>query len=379
MADQGPQIEFFEVNAERLAHSLRIFGSAHRYYQGPGAFDKLGDICHAIAAKPAIIIDADVFALLGERLAATFGARAYIPLPFAGEVTVPAIEAMLARVRAEGADIIVGVGGGKALDAAKGVALRAGLSFVTVPTVASNDSPVSMGLALYDDHHRVVAIETHPRNPDAVVVDTDVIAGAPARFLLAGMGDAIAKKFEAEASVRDGGLSAHFGAPSRTAMYIADGCYRTIRAHGVAAMQAAGRGKTTVALDAVVEANILMAGLGFENAGLGLAHAMTRGLVRTPVVDQCLHGYHVAYGLLVQFEVEDRGDAFIDDVAAFYAEVGLPRSLKDLGLERLDDAVVQHIAANVTAAPKGAYLVVPVGPERIEQAMRKIEARYAGN
>ena len=155
MADQGPQIEFFEVNAERLAHSLRIFGSAHRYYQGPGAFDKLGDICHAIAAKPAIIIDADVFALLGERLAATFGARAYIPLPFAGEVTVPAIEAMLARVRAEGADIIVGVGGGKALDAAKGVALRAGLSFVTVPTVASNDSPVSMGLALYDDPDRL--------------------------------------------------------------------------------------------------------------------------------------------------------------------------------------------------------------------------------
>ena len=143
-------------------------------------------------------------------------------------------------------------------------------------------------------------------------------------------------------------------------------------------MQAAGSGKSTVAFDAVVEANILMSGLGFENGGLGLAHAMTRGLVRTPVVDQCLHGFHVAYGLLVQLEVEDRSDAFIDDVAGFYRQVGLPCSLKELGLERLDDAVVKHIAANVTAAPKGAYLVVPVGPERIEQAMRKIEARYAG-
>ena len=64
-----------------------------------------------------------------------------------------------------------------------------------------------------------------------------------------------------------------------------------------------GSGKSTVAFDAVVEANILMSGLGFENGGLGLAHAMTRGLVRTPVVDQCLHGFHVAYGLLVQLEV----------------------------------------------------------------------------
>ena len=379
MTDQGPQIDLFEANADRLANSLRIFGSAHRYYQGPGAFDKLGDICHAIAAKPAIIIDADVLALLDTRLAATFGTRAYIPLPFSGEVTVPTIETLLAQARAQGADIIVGVGGGKALDAAKGVALRAGLNFVTVPTVASNDSPTSMGLALYDDHHRVIAIETHPRNPDAVVVDTDVIAGAPKRFLLAGIGDAIAKKFEVEASVRDGGRNGHFGAPSRTAMYIADGCYRTIRAHGVAAMEAAGSGKSTVAFDAVVEANILMSGLGFENGGLGMAHAMTRGLVRTPVVDKCLHGYHVAYGLLVQLEVEDRSDAFIDDVAGFYREVGLPCSLQELGLERLDDAVVKHIAANVTAAPKGAYLVVPVGPERIEQAMRKIEGRYAGS
>jgi glycerol dehydrogenase len=127
----------------------------------------------------------------------------------------------------------------------------------------------------------------------------------------------------------------------------------------------------------VVEANILMAGLGFENAGLSLAHAMTRGLVRTPGVDHCLHGYHVAYGLLIQLTIEERGDAFIDDIAAFYTQVGLPRSLKDLGLPRLENDAIESMAKNVTAAPKGAYLVVPVGPERLKEAIYYVETRYS--
>jgi glycerol dehydrogenase len=374
----GVDIETYEARNTELANSIRIFGAAHRYYQGPGALNLLGDICDQIAGNPVIVIDGDVFSLLGERLKAVFGERRYSALPFRGEVTVLAMEALAVDARALGAGVIVGVGGGKALDAGKGVAIRCGLGFISVPTIASNDSPTSMGLAVYDDTHRVAAIETHPRSPEAVVVDTTIIATAPSHFLRAGMGDAIAKKFEAEASVRDGGLSAHFSRQLRTSLYIADGCYQTIRSHGAKAIQVAGGGLATPAFDAVVEANILMAGLGFENAGLSLAHAMTRGLVRTPGVDHCLHGYHVAYGLLIQLTIEERGDAFVDDIAAFYTQVGLPRSLKDLGLPRVENDAVESMAKNVTAAPKGAYLVVPVGPERLREAIYHVEARYSG-
>lgn len=365
------------MDSKPFASGVRLFASTPRYYQGPDALDRLPDICAPIAGKPAIIVDADVYALTGARLKALFGEKPHLILPFSGEVTLPAMIDLAKTIEAEGADLIVGMGGGKALDAAKGAAIRAGLNFVTVPTIASNDSPISMGLAAYDDNHRVVAIETHARNPEAVIVDTRLIASAPARFLLAGIGDAVAKKFEAEASLRDGGLTAHFTHQLRTGRYIADGCYSTIREHGEAAIAAAGKGEPTEALDAVIEANILMAGLSFENMGLGLAHAMTRGLVRTPVVDQFPHGYHVAYGLLIQLVAEGREEAMIDDLVAFYGRIGLPRCLTELGLDVIERTTLVQIATNVTQAPAGAYLVVPFTTEEIVDAMQKIETRFA--
>lgn len=356
--------------------NIRVFGSPHRYYQGPGALDRLPAVCADIAQRPFLIVDADVLRLVGDRLKTLFGGRSNSIVPFRGEVTIAAMDALAAHAKADGADLIVGMGGGKALDVGKGCAIRAGLRFVSVPTVASNDSPTATGLAVYDDQHRMVAVESLGRNPEAVVVDTQLIAGAPAQFLRAGMGDAIAKKFEGEASQRHGGRNAHFSYQLRTAAFVADGCYRTIREFGVAAMAAAGTGMPNEALEAVVEANILMAGLSFENMGLGIAHGLTRGLVRTPVVDKAPHGFHVAYGTLVLLASEGRSDAFIQDVLDFYGEIGLPRSLTELGMTQIDPEVLRDIAANTAVAPKGAYLLVPVGADALVAAMEDIERRY---
>jgi glycerol dehydrogenase len=268
------------------------------------------------------------------------------------------------------------MGGGKALDVGKGCAIRLGARFVSVPTVASNDSPTASALAVYDLHHRMVAVESLGRNPEAVVVDTQLVAGAPAQFLRAGMGDAIAKKFEGEGSQALGGLNAHFTRQLRTGAYIANGCYETIRAFGEQAMAAAGSGVPNEAFEAVVEANILMAGLGFENMGLGLAHGLTRGLVRTPQVDRAPHGYHVAYGVLVQLAAEGRPEEYIADLAEFYKAIGLPRSLTELGLDAVTPEILQAIAENTTVAPKGAYLVVGYDAGPLVKAMEAVERQF---
>ena len=354
---------------------VRIFGSPSRYYQGPGALDLLPQICADVGGKPVIVIDADVFALIEERLGGLLAGMSHIILPFRGEVTVREMEKLASAAKEAQAELIVGIGGGKALDAAKGVALRCAKRFISVPTVASNDGPIGMALAVYDDEHRISAIEAMPRSPDAVIVDTRLIAGAPAQFLRAGIGDALAKKFEAEASMRDGGFSAHFARQLRTGLYIADGCYRTIREHGEAALAAAGTGVPDASFEAVVEANILMAGLGFENGGLGLAHGLTRGLVRTSVVDRAPHGFHVAYGLLVQLAVEGRDEAFLADIEGFYRAIGLPRSLTDLGLPAPTTTEITAIAEFTTAAPKGAYLKVSDNAEQIIKGIEQVERR----
>jgi glycerol dehydrogenase len=360
-----------------MTSAVRIFGSPPRYYQGPGALGLLPRVIAETGKKPAIVIDKDVLALVEDRLGNLLSGQNHVLLPFGGEVTVAAMDGLAEQARQSDADLIVGMGGGKALDAGKGVALRCGLRFVSVPTVASNDSPTGMALAVYDEHHRMAAVEAMPRNPEAVIVDTQLIARAPVRFLLSGIGDALAKKFEAEASVRDGGTSAHRAPQLRTGLYIADGCYRTIREHGVAAMAAAGSGVPNEAFEAVVEANVLMAGLGFENGGLGLAHGLTRGLVRTPEVERAPHGFHVAYGLLVLLAVEGRDEAFVADLEQFYRALGLPTSLTDLGLEVVTRPVLEAIAAHTTTAPKGAYLVVAADAAQIIAAMEQVERRAA--
>jgi glycerol dehydrogenase len=204
-----------------------------------------------------------------------------------------------------------------------------------------------------------------------------LISRAPARFLLSGIGDALAKKFEAEASVRDRGTSAHRAPQLRTGLYIADGCYRTIREHGVEGLAVAGSGVPNEAFEAVVEANILMAGLGFENGGLGLAHGLTRGLVRVPEVERAPHGFHVAYGLLVLLAVERRDDAFVDDLERFYRTLGLPTCLRDLGLQAMTRTVLESIASHTTSAPEGAYLVVSADAAQIIAGLERVEQRAA--
>jgi len=356
--------------------NVRVFGSPPRYYQGPGALDRLPGICVPLAARPFLVVDADVLALIGPRLERLFAGTEHGIASFRGEVTPMAMDAIADQARATGADLVVGIGGGKALDVGKGCAVRTGQRFVSVPTVASNDSPTSVALAVYDDQHRMVAVEALPRNPEAVVVDTQLIAGAPAAFLRAGIGDAIAKKFEGEATARHGGVNAHGSYSLRTAGYIADGCYRTLRECAVEALATAGSGVSTPAFEAVVEANILMAGLGFENMGLGLAHGITRGLVRVPVVERAPHGFHVAYGTLVLLAAEERPDAFIDDMMQFFSQVGLPRSLTEMGLGKIDAAVIGDIAANTTVAPAGSKLLVPVGKAQLVAAIETIETKF---
>jgi glycerol dehydrogenase len=355
---------------------IRVFGSPHRYYQGPGALDRLPAICADIGRLPFLVVDADVRKLVESRLVELFAGRPHQIADFRGEVTVNLMDELAGRARAAGADLVVGMGGGKTLDVAKGCAIRIGARFVSVPTVASNDSPAASALAVYDEHHRMVAVESLGRNPEAVVVDTQLVAGAPAQFLLAGIGDAIAKKFEGEATARHGGVNAHGSYSLRTAGYIADGCYRTLRECAVEALATAGSGVSTPAFEAVVEANILMAGLGFENMGLGLAHGITRGLVRVPVVERAPHGFHVAYGTLVLLAAEERPDAFIDDMMQFFSQVGLPRSLTEMGLDEVDAAVIEDIAANTTVAPAGSKLLVPVGKAQLVAAIETIETKF---
>lgn len=352
---------------------FRVFAACPRYIQGPGAAERLAAETLVVGNRPVIVIDAYVHKTLGPRLLSSFGDRQPPVVPFQGEITLVSVDALRSVAERSAPDVIVAIGGGKALDAGKAVARRLATPVISVPTVASMDGPASRGIAIYDDEHRLVLVEQLPLNPAAVVVDTSIIASAPAHFLRAGIGDAIAKKFEAEASAAGGGLNKHGTGPLRSALIAADGAYRLLRAHGAAAMRSVENGVANDDVEAVVEAAILLSALGFENSGLSIAHSLTRGLVKLRAVKDAPHGYHVAYGLLAQFAVEGRTDQEIEDLCGFYREVGLPVSLADMGLADGTDEDIAFIGELTMTSPHIRNLAVPTDLAGLLAAITRIE------
>lgn len=361
----------------------RIFGSPHRYLQGPAALETLPEWTDRFGGNPLFITDELAWSLVSERLSHAYAVRSGTTgLPphvsFTGEITHRTIAANADSARVHAPSVVIGLGGGKALDMGKGVSHALKCPVITVPTIASTDAPTSNSFAIYDDEHRLIAVERMPRNPELVLVDTTVISQAPARFLRAGIGDAIAKKFEGEAASNAGAKCAHKTHPLRIGLAIGNFCYETIRAFAADALAAVEARQVTQALENVVEASILGSGLGFENTGLSIAHAMTRGLMVSPETRHAMHGEHVAYGLLVQLLLEERPAPFIDDLLGFYKSIGMPRSLHHLGQQHtITTQVIDGIVGPTMGAPHIINVPKPVNEARLRDAIHALENRFA--
>jgi glycerol dehydrogenase len=356
---------------------MRIFAATSRYVQGDAALDDLGRHCKVLGRSALVITDADMARLLGDRVRASFQAAdvACALEVFPGEITHVAITALAQNSLQLGADMVVGLGGGKALDTAKGVALKLGLRCISVPTIASNDGPASAAIAVYDDQHIMQDILQLPRNPDLVLVDTGVIANAPVRFLRAGIGDAISKKFEAQACAA-AGANTLLGTPaSLTGLMAADACYQIIRQHAASALRAVEAKQVTEDLEALVEATVLLSTISFENGGLSVSHAIARGFSYLQRANGTLHGDHVAYGLLVQLELEKRPPEFIEELRGFYREIGLPTRMQDFGLVQASAEEIRELAVKSMVSPSAARFSPPVDAGQLEAAIKRVEQR----
>jgi len=356
--------------------TMRVFGGPPRYVQGPGTLDLLPEVAAEHDGVPLLVVDPYVHTVLGSRLRALLPAALVRTLD--GEVTAANADSLAADARTAdrsaglAVGVVVGVGGGKSLDLAKATALRLNVPVVTVPTAASNDSPASAAIAMYDDRHVMVGVDRLPRNPATVLVDTALIASAPVALLRAGIGDAVSKAFEAQACLAGTGVNAFGTRPLLIGVGIANACYDAIRRYAVAGLAAAERAEVTDDLDHLIEAVILMSGLGFENGGLSLAHSLTRGLMPARGASSAPHGFHVAWGLLVQLAVEGREDER-KEVASFLDSVGLPTTLVALGMDDPTDGEVAEIVRLTLRAPHLANLPEPVATGVLRTAIRTVE------
>ncbi|MHC4406390.1 MAG: glycerol dehydrogenase [Planctomycetota bacterium] len=307
-----------------------------KYVQGRGVLRELGSYLKMLGAKPLILWDSCVRGIVGDAVLAGIreAGLEVVDVDFHGEATAEERERVTAIAREQGADVAVGVGGGKVLDVAKGAAVDANLKTVTCPTIASNDSPTSAASVWYDADHQFVGFDCWPFNPDIVLVDTQVIANGPVRAFVAGMGDALATWVEAAAAYKSRAQNIAGGHPTMAAMAIAELCYRTLLEHGIEAKRAVEHNVVTPAVEKVVEANVLLSGLGFESGGLATAHMIANLLTNVPECKDLMHGEKVGFGIVTQLCLDDEFDvAEAYAIVDFQIEVGLPVTFADVNLE----------------------------------------------
>lgn len=353
-----------------------VFGAPRRYVQGPRAIGEIGRELAAIGKTAVLLADERVLGIVGDAIRTSAGAAgvAVRPLEFGGEITYDEIDRLVAAIGEARPEIVVAAGGGKTIDTGKMVARETGAAFVSVPTIASNDSPTSHIAVIYDADHKLVGVEENRGNPELVLVDTEIIIRSPIELLSAGVGDALVKVFEVEQTVNSGGKNV-FGAGSPlTALALARACYSTVRENLAGAYAAKARGVPDAAFEALVEAAVLMSGLAFESGGLSVSHGMTRGLSAVPGVAQALHGHQVAYGLLVQLELERRDAEFMTDIRAFYREARLPLKLADLGADPTSNATIETIAELSAAAAHMRKFDRELTAKDIAEAIERVEA-----
>ncbi len=89
--------------------------------------------------------------------------------------------------------------------------------------------------------------------------------------------------------------------PTLSSLALARLCYDTLLEYGLQAKLAVEKKAVTLAVEAVVEANILLSGLGFESGGLAGAHAFHNGLTVLEASHAKLHGQKVAFGSLCRW------------------------------------------------------------------------------
>ncbi len=317
-----------------------------KYVQGPGVLSELGNHVKILGKKVMLLWDANVKSLVGDSVLNSLkqASLEIVDVDFQGQTSRPEVARIVEIINSKQVDVIVGIGGGKTLDAAKAAAIETKIRFATCPTIASTDSPTSAATVWYDLDGNCTGFDCWPFNPDLVLVDSKVIANGPTRAFAAGMGDALSTWIEAKVSDSTGSLNLSGAMPTRAAVTLARLAYDILMECGAEAKRAVEVNVVTPAVEKVIEANVLLSGLGFESGGLASAHMIANAL---PSFEQCrhlMHGEEVGFGVISQLCMDNKAKfSEIYEIVDFEIAIGLPVTFADLGLTNVTREQLQSI------------------------------------
>jgi glycerol dehydrogenase len=341
--------------------------------RGVGILTQAGSAIQHLGVRPLLIGGEQALAVLRSTLAPCFEQLGleWLAAPLGSECCEPNLDRVRQAVQKHRADVIIGTGGGKALDAAKLIAYQCQLPIVTIPTTAATCAAWTALSNVYTPGGAFQYDVPLPKCPDLLILDYDLVEAAPRRMLVSGIGDALAKWYEASVSS---------GHSQDTLIIAAVQQARVLRDILLQKSEQALAQPGSQVWREVVDASVLMAGviggMGGAQCRTVAAHAVHNGLTHLDPEHASLHGEKVAYGILVQLRLEEmlQGSQLAatsrQQLLKFYHQIGLPTTLADLGLGEIRLPQLQA-AATVACAPNSDlhHLPFAVEPSQLMAAM----------
>ena len=342
--------------------------------RGPGALAALGPICRAQGKKIYVLggktalakTKAEIYASL-EQAGVEIAAFAW----YGGECSQENIQRLAEDALSCQAEALVAVGGGKALDTGKAVGEKCNLPVVTVPTIAATCAAMTPLSVVYNNHGEFAGNLFLSNCPAGVVVDTSVILATPVSWLIAGLGDTLAKMYELRAA------ASVMPANSITISAVMNGqiCYEIIQRFGQSARQAVEEQRLSDEFDSIIDAIILNAGLssifGGEKLRNAAAHAIYNGFTKIPATHAVAHGSIVGYGNLCLLALEERPDEEIINEINLAKQCGIPTMLSQIA--NMSEAELQLACRASTDATAMACMPFAVTAEMVVAAIRRID------
>jgi len=355
-----------------------IFGSPATYVQGIGVLFDSAKYIQRLGSKAVLLADSVVYGIVGNDYLAYLKQNDIDvkQVTFNGEASDNEIKRVDAIGKEFDTDMIIALGGGKTLDSAKAIADDLHVHVAVLPTLASTDAPCSRLSVLYTDDGAFEKYRFYDKNPDLVLIDTKVVAGAPVRLLASGIADALATNVEAKAVAKGDKQTMLNGHQTLVGNAIGSKCEETLFKYGMAAIASVKDHAVTKALDHIVEANTLMSGLGFESGGLAAAHAIHDGLTALDgPIHSLTHGEKVAFGTLTQLFLEGADQERFEKFLKFELAIGMPTTFKDLKIEVISDDDLLKVGKQATApADTMGRMPFEVTPYDVAQAMKGVDA-----
>lgn len=251
-----------------------------------------------------------------------------------------------------------------------------------IPTSVATNAATSGLSVMYDEVHRAKTVYLR-RNPDCILVDTEfVIQGSP-RMLAAGIGDSLATYFEARNNWLANNINTVMPGYRQTlcGRSIAEACVETLLKNGESAYCAVQHGLRTEEFEDTVEAINLLSGLGWENNGCSITHALTPALAAAEQTHTLIHGECVAFCLLVQLLLDRETPEMFARVRSLCRTLHLPVNLYGLGItggdrEKAVRCIVEYAFALQDTLEVTNY---PVTPEKLYNAIFYLDALSDGD